>query len=73
MKLTETSESSRIFQSEIEPDDTQRKSHFTNQYDLNGLARDLDLTKDVWFCHTLPIFTGLGQCPIVSWGFLLEQ
>ena len=24
---------------------------------------------DVVLCHTLPIFTGLGQCPIVNWDF----
>ena len=24
-------------------------------------------TDDVVLCHTLPIFTGLGWCPIVSW------
>ena len=24
---------------------------------------------DVVLCHTLPVFTGLGQCPIVNWDF----
>ena len=24
---------------------------------------------DVVLCHTLPIFMGLGRCPIVSWDF----
>ena len=24
---------------------------------------------DVVLCHTLPVFTGLGRCPIVSWDF----
>ena len=26
--------------------------------------------KDVVLCHTLPIFTGLGQCPIINWDFV---
>ena len=26
-------------------------------------------TDDVVLCHTLPIFTGLVQCPIVNWDF----
>ena len=46
IKPTETSESSETSQSEFEPDDTQRKSHFINQNDLNDFARDLDLTKE---------------------------
>ena len=28
-----------------------------------------DIIDDVVLCHTLPIFTGLGQCPIVNWDF----
>ena len=28
---------------------------------------------DVVLRHTLPVFAGLGRCPIVSWDFLLEQ
>ena len=27
------------------------------------------VTDYVVLCHTLPIFMGLGQCPIVSWDF----
>ena len=34
---------------------------------------DDDDDDDVVLCHTLPVFTGLGRCPIVSWDFLLEQ
>ena len=30
-----------------------------------------DCTKMMWFlCYTLPVFTGLGQCPIVYWDFV---
>ena len=25
---------------------------------------------DVVLCHTLPIFMGLGWCPIVNWDFV---
>ena len=28
---------------------------------------------DVVLRHTLPVFMGLGRCPIVNWDFLLEQ
>ena len=24
---------------------------------------------DVVLCHTLPVFMGLGRCPIVNWDF----
>ena len=32
---------------------------------------DIEPTDDVmWFLrHTLPVFTGLGRCPIVNWDF----
>ena len=46
IKPTETSESSETSQSEFQPDDTQRMSHFINQKHLNDLARDLYLTKE---------------------------
>ena len=37
-----------------------------------GVVR-LTIYDDVISRHTLPVFTGLGRCPIVSWDFLLEQ
>ena len=30
---------------------------------------DDDDDDNVVLCHTLPVFTGLGRCPIVSWDF----
>ena len=32
----------------------------------------VDSDDDVVLRHTLPIFTGLGRCPIVNWDFIVE-
>ena len=64
VKPTETSESSETSQSEFEPDDTQRKSHFINKKDLNDLARDLDLTKE----KSEILASRLQQCNLLASG-----
>ena len=33
------------------------------------MTDDDDDDDDVVLCHTLPVFTGLGWCPIVNWDF----
>ena len=33
------------------------------------LCETRQVNDDVVLCHTLPIFSGLGWCPIVSWDF----
>ena len=41
-----------------------------NMQEFVGLRAKLYSYKMMWFLrHTLPIFTGLGWCPIVSWDF----
>ena len=33
---------------------------------IKAVCQDYD---DVVLCHTLPVFTGLGWCPIINWDF----
>ena len=33
------------------------------------LRGEMSYVDDVVLCHTLPVFMGLGWCPIVSWDF----
>ena len=45
-----------------------------SQIEKEGFWRQVEgvIMMMMWFYVTLPIFTGLGRCPIVSWD-LLEQ
>ena len=36
---------------------------------MHNIIDSDDDDDDVVLRHTLPIFTGLGRCPIVSWDF----
>ena len=42
--------------------------------ELSGLlivkGMSLRSKDDVVLCHTFPVFTGLGWCPIVNWDFV---
>ena len=39
------------------------------QFSLHGMDTFLCVQCDVVLRHTLPVFTGLGRCPIVNWDF----
>ena len=38
--------------------------------DIKERRSENECTNDVVLRHTLPVFTGLGRCPIVNWDFV---